>query len=93
MGSVVSIIFSNSVMNLQTGMNSTDIGIVLAYFIVMCCFLIIGIYGFTKFKKAKFNGEKTEITLKNPYRTMFLNYGMILFILFFIGEMVWQMLG
>ena len=55
--------------------------------------LIIGIYGLAHYKKAKFNGEKREINLRNPLKTMILNYGMVLFIIFCICEMAYQIIG
>lgn len=93
MGSVVSIIIANSVMNIQTKLNPVDASIIIAYFLVLIIFWIIGLYGLTKIKKARFNGSKTQITLKSPFRTVYLNLGMILFILFFTFEMVRQILG
>lgn len=93
MGSVVSVIISNAAMNLQSGFNPHDAFIIIIYFIILVIFIILGIYGLTQFKKARFNGEKTEIGLKSPFKTMLLNYGMILFMIFCIGEMVYQIIG
>lgn len=90
MGSVISLLITSSITNLQTNFNTIDLLIISVYSIALITFLTIGVYGLTKFKKAKFNGAKTEIALKNPLKTMFLNYGMILFILFFIFEMITQ---
>ena len=92
MGSVVSIFIANSAMNLEASFNPLDAFIVILYFIVLAVILLIGLYGLTKYKKARFNGEKTEISLKTPLKTMFLNYGMVLFILFCIGEMIYQII-
>lgn len=93
MGSVVSLIVTKSIMNIQTSLNPTDAFIIAAYVIVILIILTIGFYGLTQYKKAMFNGEKTEISLKAPLKTMLLNYGMILFILFCICEMVYQIIG
>ena len=93
MGSVVSIIISNSVTTLQSSLNMFDLGIILLYVMVIFVSLLIGIYGILNFKKARFNGRKTEIALKNPIKTMFLNYGMVCFIAFFVFVMVRQVLG
>lgn len=92
-GSVFSLIFANSVNNIITSINPVDMVIVLVYMAFIFSCFIIGIIGLSKYKKAKFNGEKTKIPLKNPYKTMFLNIGMISFIIFFIGEMIYQILG
>ena len=93
MGSVVSLILANSVTNIQINPNPIDAVIIIGYVAIILSFLIIGLYGLTKIKKARFNGSKTQISLKNPFKTVYLNIGMILFILFFIGEMVYQILG
>lgn len=93
MGSVVSIVIANSAASLQSSFNLFDFGILLIYVLIIFSSLIIGIYGFSKFKKARFNGKKTEIALKNPIKTMFLNYGMVCFMAFFAFEIIYQVLG
>ena len=93
MGSVVSLIFAKSVTNLQSSITSVDLTIVLIYMLFVFICLIIGIVGLIKYKKGKFNGEKTIIPLKNPLRTISLNMGMISFVLFYIGEILYQILG
>lgn len=93
MGSVVSLIVTNSIENIQSSPNPLDGAIIITYFLLLFTLLIIGLYGLTKIKKAKFNGSKTQIGLKNPFKTVFLNYGMIFFILFFVFEMAYQVLG
>ena len=75
MGSVVSLFVANSVNNLMSGFNSLDFAILIIYILILLLFLIIGIYGLTKLEKARFNGQKTEIALENPFKTMFINYG------------------
>lgn len=92
-GSVVSVMISNSAMNLQANFNPIDGAIILTYFMILLIFLFIGIYGLTRFKEARFNGSKTQIGLKNPFKTLFLNYGMILFIIFFLFQMIFQIIG
>ena len=93
MGSVMSLILANSVTNIQITPNPVDAVIILGYIVIILSFLLIGLYGLTRIKKARFNGSKTKINLKNPFKTVYLNLGMILFILFFIGDMVYQVLG
>ena len=93
MGAVVSLLIVSSVNNIQTGLNLIDAGIIIIYIIFLFSMLIIGLYGLTKFKKARFNGTKTKIPLEYPYTTMFINLGMICFIAFYIFEMVFQALG
>lgn len=93
MGSVVSIMVVSSLTNLQTYFNPLDAFVLILYIIILFVFLLIGIYGLFQYKKAKFNGEKTEIALKNPLKTMILNYGMVLFIIFCVCEMAYQIIG
>ena len=93
MGSVVSLFVANSLNNLITSFNSVDLAILITYIMILLLFLIIGIYGLTKLEKARFNGQKTEIALENPFRTMFLNYGMICLTAFYIIMMIRQALG
>lgn len=90
MGSVVSLFISSSAMNLETSINTFDLTVVLIYLIVLAKLLFLGIIGLSRYKKAKFNGKKTEIALEYPYTTMFMNLGMICFIIFFIFEMIQQ---
>ena len=90
MGSVISLILANSLNNLMTSATLADASIIIAYMAILFSFIIIGLYGLSKFKKARFHGKKTLIAIKNPIRTMFLNYGMVCFIIFFILEMVYQ---
>lgn len=93
MGSVISLILANSINNLLSAINPVDMGILLAYMIVLFTCIAIGILGLLRYKKAKFNGEKTRIALKNPYRTVFINPGMIFFIIFFLWEIISQIFG
>ncbi len=93
MGSVVSLIIASAATNIQTSFNPIDAFIIILYGIFLIVVLIMGAYGLSRYKKAKFNSEKTEIALKNPLKTMMLNYGMALFIAFSIFEMVYQIIG
>lgn len=90
MGSVVSLMVVKSALNLQSGFTLIDILIILGYLIFFLSCIALGIIGLSKFKKARFNGTKTEIPLKTPLKTAFLNYGMVLLMLFFTAEMIWQ---
>ncbi|WP_432644932.1 CPBP family intramembrane glutamic endopeptidase [Methanobrevibacter sp.] len=94
MGSVVSLFWANSFTNLTTGaINSFDLSFVLIYTVVLIIMLVIGLTKLLKYKKAKFNGQKTEISLKQPLKTMFLNIGMICFIMYFIIKIIMQIIG
>ena len=90
-GSVVSLSLNNSISSLSTGtINPIALIFVISYFTMLIISLFIGISSIWDYKKAKFNGEKTEINLKNPLKTVFLNTGMICFALFFIIKMILQ---
>ena len=67
-----------------------DLGLLIIYFLIIFLSLLIGVWSLFNYKQAKFNGEKTEINLKYPLNTVFVNYGMIIFIGFFIILMVKQ---
>lgn len=93
MGSVVSLFVAEAGQAIaQNSFNMFDLSIVLIYFIVIMIAFLIGIYELVHYKKAKFNGAKTEIYLKNPLKTVILNPGMILFMIFFICEILYQLL-
>lgn len=92
LGSVVSLFVANAVNNMLTSYTLVDVGIIVIYMIILFTCLVIGIFGLLNYKKARFNGKKTEIGLENPFKTMFLNYGMVCFTIFFIMEMAFQVL-
>ncbi len=93
-GSVLALFLNQSIKNLSSGsIATTDIFIVALYFALMIIILFIGIISLLDYKKAKFNDEKTEIKLKNPLKIMFLNVGMICFILFLTIQIIQQAIG
>lgn len=75
MGSVVSLAVTKSISNLKVAITMPDLLIVGIYFIAILIIILIGLIALTQISNAKFNGEKTEIELKNRYQTMFLNVG------------------
>ncbi len=91
MGSVMSLFLTSSINNLNNSiMNPYDLSFVILYLAIVIIALIIGLTSLLNYKQAKFNGEKTEIALKHPLKTTFLNAGMICFILFFIIKIILQ---
>lgn len=93
MGSVVSTFVVESAQKFAANTFTTfDITIVLGYVIIILLALLFGVIGLSRYKKAKFNGSKTEIALKNPLKTILLNPGMILFMLFFIAEIIYTLI-
>lgn len=90
MGSVISVFVAESAEALIShAFTTADLAIVAIYIVILLLTLLIGIMGLLNYKKAKFNGIKTQIALKNPLKTSLLNPGMILLILFFIAEIVY----
>ncbi len=93
MGSVVSVIVVKSAQTLLSNAYApTDLAIVVIYMIIILSALLIGIIGLSRYKKARFNGAKTQIALDNPLKTILLNPGMIFLILFFISEIIYMLL-
>lgn len=64
------------------------------FFMVIICFMIAGLVLFIVFRK-RFVLEKGEIVIPKGERfaTVVLNWGMILFVLYWIVQIVWQLLG
>ena len=92
MGSVVSLFVVQSAQTfISNTYTSIDIVIVLIYVLIILSALLVGVIGLSRFKKAKFNGCKTQICLKNPIKTIILNPGMILLIIFFIAEIIYML--
>lgn len=92
MGSVIAMFIVQSADAIAAGTpTSFDLAAVLSYLTLILAIFIIGLIGLTRYKKAKFNGLKTRITLKRPLKTVFLNIGMILFMAFYMFEIVYQL--
>lgn len=93
MGSIVSIFIVSSADAITQGsFTAFDLVGVAIYLIIVLGSLFIGIYSLTTYNTARFNGRKTKIALKNPIKTILLNPGMILFMLFYIFEILYQIL-
>ena len=93
MGSIVSIFIVSSADAITHGsFTAFDLVGVAIYLIIVLGSLFIGIFSLTTYNKARFNGRKTKIALKNPIKTILLNPGMILFMLFYIFEIIYQLL-
>ena len=87
MGSVISLIITNSVMHLEISITLFDIIIILIYLIFVAIMFIIAIFGLYNFRGKIF--KKIEL----PLKTIFVNKGMILFMVFFIWVMIKQIIG
>lgn len=94
MGSVVSLFVAESAEALLSGAYTTaDLAIVSIYILIFLIALLIGVIGLLRYKKARFNGTKTQIAIKDPIKTSLLNPGMILLILFFTGEIIYILIS
>ncbi len=94
MGSVVSVFVvesANAIISNTYG--AMDLAIVIVYVLIILTALLIGIIGLLRYKKGKFNGAKTQIALKNPLKTILLNPGVILLILFFTAQIIYTLLN
>lgn len=92
MGSVVSLFISQSAQALiSKTFTSMDLAIVAIYLIMILLAFLCGAIGLSMYKKGKFNGSKTQIPLRNPLKTALINPGMVCFILFFIGVIIYQL--
>lgn len=90
-GSVVSLIVGSAIINMESAIMLGDVLIIILYFLILLVSFAVGLYKLFNYNKSKFNGEKTEIQLEKPFQTMFLNVGMILFIAFYIYEIISQL--
>ena len=89
MGSVVSLFCKSRIIAITEGAFAfTDVIIVLIYLIIMSSLIFTGIMGLLHYRKNKLLKSKMPISLK----TVFLNYGMICFILFFTFLIINQMI-
>lgn len=94
MGSVVSLFVVGSVESLVSGSAmAIDPIIIIGYLIIILASFLIGTITLTKYKTAKLDHIKTRITLNQPFKTVILNYGMILFIGFCIFEIIYQIIA
>lgn len=94
MGSVVSIFVAASVESLNAGTAmASDLIIIIGYVIIILACLLIGLISLFKYKKGGLDHIRTKITLTQPFKTVILNYGMILFIGFCIFEIIYQIVA
>lgn len=91
LGSVLSMIVNNSAVNLSNAFNTTDLAILVFYFILILIALFVGIYTLVEYIQKK-RKQKNSIDLK-IIKPVFLNAGMICFIIFYIIRMALQILS
>ena len=90
LGSVLSMIVNNSAVNLSNAFNTTDLAILVFYFILILIALFVGIYTLVEYIQKK-RKQKNSIDLK-IIKPVFLNAGMICLIVFYIIRMALQIL-
>lgn len=90
LGSVLSMIVNNSAVNLSNAFNTTDLAILVFYFILILIALFVGIYTLVEYIQKK-RKQKNSIDLK-IIKPVSLNAGMICFIVFYIIRMALQIL-
>lgn len=94
MGSIVSLFVVGSAENLASGtVMTSDIVIIAIYLAIILMSFLIGLIKLSKYKNMKLNHIKTKITLEHPFKTVIVNYGMILFIGFCLFEIIYQILA
>ena len=91
LGAVLSMIVNNSAVNLSNAFNTTDLAILVFYFILILIALFVGIYTLVEYIQKK-RKQKNSIDLK-IIKPVFLNAGMICFIVFYIIRMALQILS
>lgn len=93
MGSVVSIFVASSAHAIASGtFYPADLAISLIYLLIIVMAFLIGLISLASYNKYKLNGLKTKIGLRHPIKTMLLNYGMILFMVFCTFEIIYQLI-
>ena len=87
-GSVASTFFNSARHNILQGItmaNIGDISIMAVYLITLIIVWFIGLYAiFTNYDKIEVNDSQREIYLEKPVRTVLLNLGMVIFIIYHI---------
>ena len=93
MGSVVSLFVVSSVENITSGLiQPSDIAIIIIYLLIIFASFLIGIIKLANYKNIQLN-DMAKIRLTEPFKTIILNPGMILFIGFCIALMIRQMIA
>ena len=94
MGSVISTFAIKSLQALiSNSYGAIDLAVVGIYSLIFILTILFGLIGLSMFKKAKFNGSKTQIPLKHPLKTSLLNPGMICFIIFYIVVIIFNIIS
>jgi len=88
-GSVVNVLFNQSLQNIQTGaLIIPDVIIVAVYFVFIITCLTVGISAVLDYKNIKLESTTPEIILERPVKTVLLNTGMIIFIIYYLIKII-----
>ncbi len=90
-GSVFSMIVSQSAAHLSSGANIGDVLIILIYFLILASSFIVGMIAILNHKKEDINNPPAEVELENPLKTIFINGGMISFVVFYLIIIILQL--
>ena len=94
MGSVISTFAIKSLQALiSNSYGAIDLAVVGIYSLIFILTILFGLIGLSMFKKAKFNGSKTQLPLKHPLKTSLLNPGMICFIIFYSAVIIFNIIS
>lgn len=94
MGSVISTFAIKSLQALiSNSYGAIDLAVVAIYTLIVILTILFGLIGLSMFKKAKFNGSKTQIPLKHPLKTSLLNPGIICFIIFYSVVIIFNIIS
>ena len=94
MGSVVSLFVGKSAQNLISGtIQPLDLATIIIYVLVILISFLIALIKLCQYKKIKLEDIPGKITLSQPFKTVIVNPGMLLFIGFCILMMIRQILS
>lgn len=94
MGSVVSLFVGKSAQNLISGaIQHLDLATIIIYVLVILISFLIALIKLCQYKKIKLEDIPGKITLSQPFKTVIVNPGMLLFIGFCILMMIRQILS
>ena len=94
MGSVVSLFVGKSAQNLISGaIQPLDLATIIIYVLVILISFLITLIKLCQYKKIKLEDIPGKITLSQPFKTVIVNPGMLLFIGFCILMMIRQILS
>ena len=94
MGSVVSLFVGKSAQNLISGaIQPLDLATIIIYVLVILISFLIALIKLCQYKKIKLEDIPGKITLNQPFKTVIVNPGMLLFIGFCILMMIRQILS